>query len=312
MTLPRRAAEAMRALLARSSRPLADAHSDGAVPAASDDAGGGPSAAPRLAAVAADRSSAAAWLVRSRRPSPREPPAPSSGAHAHGRDVEAHVVQRQAHPRDDRRGERLAALCRAGARGARRGSTSSRTPPRPSGRWAAPRASTASDGEARLATGAARSPAGPANDPRRPADELRGGVAGDRLDHLPHAVDVARASALDLKHPARPQRPGEAGPEPLVVADPVQRRRRDQIASTGSSRSRSSASCAPHLGAVAQPARGRARPSPPTRRAASTRPRGTSCQQRLGHPPGAATDVEDRRVGGDAVQASHYLRRPMP
>ncbi len=41
MTLPRRAAEAMRALLARYA-PLADAHSDGAAPAASDDAGEAP------------------------------------------------------------------------------------------------------------------------------------------------------------------------------------------------------------------------------------------------------------------------------
>src|SRR5450755_2232734 len=64
-------------------------------------------------------------------------------------------------------------------------------------------------------------------DPGRPADELGSAVTRDRFNYLPNAVDIALASALDLKDAAWPKGPCQPAPQAIVVAYPVQRRGRD-------------------------------------------------------------------------------------
>jgi len=166
-------------------------------------------------------------------PGASTPPRHALGRSADGRGVEAHVVQWQAHPRHDSGGECLPALPGQPfeVRRKDRGADERVHIPRIRRALHQP----APDlGEARLPQTPLRL-LRPREGPGRPSDELRMGIAGDRVDDRADAIEVALASALDLEHAAWPQCPGQPRPEAPVVGTQCSVAV-EMIASTDSSR----------------------------------------------------------------------------
>jgi hypothetical protein len=118
------------------------------------------------------------------------------------------------------------------------------------------------------------------------------------LDHLSDAIDVALSATLDLEHASRPQRVGKSPPEAIVVGHPVKRRRRDDRVNRLIEVEHV---LAPDLCAVAEPTtRKRHHVSRRVdRQHAAFR---HACQQCLRDAPGAATDIQHRRVRRNAVE----------
>jgi hypothetical protein len=116
------------------------------------------------------------------------------------------------------------------------------------------------------------------------------------------------ASALDLESPARAQRAGQHGPEPVVISDPVQHCRRDDHVD-GLVETEVESVLMPHLGAISESIVGE--PHHVGRRiegqyATARHER----EQRLSDAAGAAPDIEHGRVRGDVHEPFQDVRRP--